>query len=581
MFSERNEARRLKAQALRQQATTIATERSHPQRINNGEEDAYGYLANYHKGLPHNTVGEVQPSAYRAFLYALTTSDSYDFNNIPQGHSGRGRKFVSPQAGLAFDLQGPDAQALIIPPAPRIDGAENSAEMGELYWMSVLRDLNFADYDNSSLLDAAVASMNTDFSDFRGPKEQGHVTAKTLFRGISLNNNGDNVDTIGPYISQLLLKGNTIGQDFSEQDGYIRFGTLRIDQRNKVAIAAKDYLTNFDEWLAIQNGNFPNKKDEFEKNLVFLRNLRDLATYVHFDQLYEAYFNACLYLLSETDAEGKAVFPFSQGNPYHNSPNQDGFATFGGPHILSLVTEVATRALKAVWHTKWFVHRRIRPEGFGGLLHVHLSKNFPQHCYPMIHEEILQALSSGGLSAHFNQDTGFLLPIAFPEGSPLHPAYGAGHATVAGACVTILKAWFEESTPITNPVQASADGSSLVHYNGEDKDQMTLLSELNKLASNIAIGRNGAGVHWRSDYKESVKLGETVAIGILQEQSLTYNETHADGQPPFFQFTCFDGRICHIAAGNITYSHVTPEAARINPIDNTPNIVPDIVPNLG
>jgi len=31
-----------------------------------------------------------------------------------------------------------------------------------------------------------------------------------------------------------------------------------------------------------------------------------------------------------------------------------------------------------------------------------------------------------------------LLPMAFPEGSPIHPAYGAGHATVAGACVTIL-----------------------------------------------------------------------------------------------------------------------------------------------
>ncbi len=38
-----------------------------------------------------------------------------------------------------------------------------------------------------------------------------------------------------------------------------------------------------------------------------------------------------------------------------------------------------------------------------------------------------------------------LLPMAFPEGSPMHPAYGAGHATVAGACVTILKAFFDTS----------------------------------------------------------------------------------------------------------------------------------------
>src|ERR1700674_1282603 len=88
----------------------------------------------------------------------------------------------------------------------------------------------------------------------------------------------------------------------------------------------------------------------------------------------------------------------------------------------------------------------------------------------------------------------------FREGSPLHPSYGAGHATVAGACVTILK------------------------------------GELNKLASNVAIGRNLVGVHWRSDYTESLKLGETVAIGVLRDQTLTYGEEF-DG----YTFTRFDG----------------------------------------
>jgi hypothetical protein len=59
--------------------------------------------------------------------------------------------------------------------------------------------------------------------------------------------------------------------------------------------------------------------------------------------------------------------------------------------------------------------------------------------------------------------------MAFPEGSPTHPAYGAGHATVAGACTTILKAWFDATQPFNSlrhartgaplmPVQASADG---------------------------------------------------------------------------------------------------------------------------
>lgn len=118
----------------------------------------------------------------------------------------------------------------------------------------------------------------------------------------------------------------------------------------------------------------------------------------------------------------------------------------------------------------------------------------------------------------------FLLPQAFPEGSPTHPAYGAGHATGAGACATILKAFFEESATLSDPLVANEDGTALVPYTGADAQALTVGGELNKLAGNIAIGRNGAGVHWRSDYTESLLLGEAIAIGLLQEQSLTFNE---------------------------------------------------------
>jgi hypothetical protein len=102
-----------------------------------------------------------------------------------------------------------------------------------------------------------------------------------------------------------------------------------------------------------------------------------------------------------------------------------------------------------------------------------------------------------------------LLPQVFPEGSPLHPSYGSGHATVAGACVTILKAMFDGSTGYANPVVASADGLSLVPYVGSDANSLTVEGELNKLASNVAHGRNIAGVHWRSDAYWSLRLGET------------------------------------------------------------------------
>jgi len=49
------------------------------------------------------------------------------------------------------------------------------------------------------------------------------------------------------------------------------------------------------------------------------------------------------------------------------------------------------------------------------------------------------------------------------------------------------------------------------------------------------LGRNAAGVHYRSD-GEGLRLGESVAIGILQDYRKTYNEDFSG-----FSFTKFDG----------------------------------------
>lgn len=561
MVAHRTNTRRTEAFEVRKEAAEVAFLRPHPDHLSNGEEGQYrrpfppppaanngqlSYIANYTKGLPHNFLGEVDQAAYRRLLRALYSGNPDHFEQIPLGTPNTGRRLTNPQAGLAFDLEGPDAQAVTVPPAPRIDSPQNSGEMAELYWMALLRDVSFTNYAANPLAGQAAASLTNEFSDFRGPRQGGNVTTDTLFRGFTPG------DLAGPYISQFLLKGTADPVlDPPPDSGEISYGTLPISQRQKTAQANVDYLTNFNQWLSVQNGVDTTGTDQFDGNRRFIRNLRDLATYVHFDALYEAYLNACLILLNMPAR-------LDPGNPYVASRTQDGFGTFGGPHILSLVTEVATRALKAVWFQKWFVHRRLRPEEFGGRIHVHLVGRgaVPPGRYPMINNEILNSLQVGDLSNHFPVNGAFLLPQAFPEGSPTHPAYGAGHATVAGACVTILKAWFDESdvfdpgvvTPVPGnaaltarlrenrtPKVPDAAGSALNNLAALPGPPLTVGGELNKLAANISIGRNGAGVHWRSDYTESVKLGEKIAIGILQEQKLTYNEDH------HFSLTKFDG----------------------------------------
>jgi hypothetical protein len=116
---------------------------------------------------------------------------------------------------------------------------------------------------------------------------------------------------------------------------------------------------------------------------------------------------------------------------------------------------------------------------------------------------------------------GALLPQAYLEGCPIHPSYPAGHAVIAGACVTALKALLGVSHVVPQPVVPSADGLGLLPHQGAD---LTVGGELEKLASNVAIGRDFAGLHWRSDAAEGLLLGEAVAIRVLGELTATGNE---------------------------------------------------------
>lgn len=485
---------------------------SRPQ-LTNGDEARYpNRIGSYTKGLPHNAFGEVDATAWASFMKAVDTGLPSDWEGLILGG---GRPQVSPQAGLAYDLYGYETQALSVPPAPALASAEEAAEGIELYWMSLLRDTNFNRYGSSADAHAAIADLNA-AADFKGAKRNGLVTPQTLFRDPFVG------CAVGPYLSQFMWMNTPFGSEF-------------IDRRSRVFVAGDDQLTHYDDWLAVQDGGVGSNSSHFESERRYLRNGRDLAEWVHMDVLFQAYFNACLILgtppNSADEHAGGIGAPLNPGNPYRNSRTQVGFSTFGPPAIKALLCEVATRALKATWWQKWFVHRRLRPEAFGGVVHHSRDSNR----YPgVLHSQILD---SPAVDRVFSKYGTYLLPMAFPEGSPTHGSYTAGHATVAGCCVTILKAMFDTSYVIPNPVQASDDGRSLVPYVGPP---LTVGGELNKLASNIATGRNIAGVHWRSDAVESMRYGEAIAIEILKDHNAGMNEIR-EGFFSGYHLTKFDG----------------------------------------
>ncbi|MGH3855669.1 MAG: hypothetical protein ACRDR6_19710 [Pseudonocardiaceae bacterium] len=83
----------------------------------------------------------------------------------------------------------------------------------------------------------------------------------------------------------------------------------------------------------------------------------------------------------------------------NGAPEDIGFGTFGAPVIATLVTETATRALKHQWYQKWLVHRRLRPEEFGG--HVEVQR-LERATYPF-HPDLLQRLLPDSLRRYNNQ----------------------------------------------------------------------------------------------------------------------------------------------------------------------------------
>jgi hypothetical protein len=605
------------------------------------------FIGNFHKTMPHNKFGEVDATAYRKFertCIQIEAGMPINFEEVPKGQpagvdqtpfeSGADQaiaKFTNPLAGAATEAHGPDPKSLEMLPAPGCRSISAAAEMVELYWMALLRDaplLAFQQhrephdacgagitahdgasahklgYNVNDRVNAALKAVNRMFDcaishdndpgRLRAPLDLQAGVGGTDIRLQTLFRTGLFGEDVGPLVSQFFIRP-------------IGYGVQTIDPREVPYIAKRDFLITHGDWLLAQNtgkdkygrdyGKCNNYADQrnFAANMYYptengapdgmvvkryISTMRDLARFVNRDALHQAYFNAALFL----DGIGATL---DEGNPYRGNrySREGGFGVLGGPDLLTLVSEVASRALKVVWRQKWLVHRRCRPEVYGGLLQMqHNGYMNEKRAYDLpvavaecstfdnALNDTLAAVGAHNAAQNGGTQTLFL-PMAFSAGSPSHPAYGAGHATVAGACVTVLKAWFDEDEKLKDifarasmgiPKDPTAGKLTLLQpgyrknggtleefcdpqeYKGGDADKITVGGELNKLASNVAMGRSMGGVHWRSDNTRSLRLGEAIAIEILRKRTMEYAE-----RPVSFTFRTFDRQVAHITQGQV------------------------------
>jgi len=483
----------------------------------NGDTERFSdFSGNYTKALRHDALGVPNAAAFLSLRKALATGDQGDFANIGVGTPGGGgnSKLNGPQVALAFDLEGLDSHSTVIPPAPSVASAQTAAEQVEHYWGSLLADVPFTEYATNPLVGQAVADMNN-LSFVNSPANNLFpfpVTRQNLFRGQFVAGDGN---VRGPYVSQFMVQPTFYGvQPLSQQ--YQTF--------LPVGGGGSDYMTDVNEYQLVQNGGDSGRHLAFDPVFRYVRCGRDLAAYTRADVLYQGYFTAFL-VLAGLGAET------NPGNPYVGSQTQKAFATLGGPDAAGTIAEMATRALKAAWFHKWIKDLRMRPEEYGALVHARKTNASPMpQAAAALHGDVLNSTALPLIHSNYGS---YLLPQAFPEGSPTHPCYPTGHGTVGGACVTALKFFFDGGQTIrpllTNAgrdvYEPSTDGLSLNTYGGADANALDLNGELNKLAYNVSFGHGiHAGIHFRSSTYWSILLGEQVALSVLQDRAKSYNE---------------------------------------------------------
>jgi hypothetical protein len=490
------------------------------------------FSGSYSKALLHDGLAVPNRASWLSMKRALATGEFSDFESMIVGTPGGGpnSRENGPQGSLAFDLEGLDSHASVVPPAPSVASAQTAADEVEHYWAALLRDVPFSDYPTNSVAAEAVADMNR-LSFLRSPQNNQFpfpVTPQNLFRGQFVPGDG-NVQ--GPYISQFMVQPTF-------------FGAQYLSQQYRTVLPAgggSEYMTDPTEFQLVQDGGDSGRHLAFDPTFRFLRNGRDLCAYTHVDVLYQGYFTAFLVLAG-------IGAPPNPGNPYIGSTTERGFGTLGGPDAAGTITEMATRALKASWFHKWIKDLRMRPEEYAGLVQARLTNTTPiPQASKALHPDIL---NSAVLPIIHSTYGSYLLPQSFPEGSPTHPCYPTGHGTVGGACITALKFFFDGGHKLRPLLTGagrdvyvpSSEGLSLNDYTGADRDNLDINGELNKLAYNISFGHGiHAGIHFRSSTYWSILLGEQVALSILRDRAKSYNE------PFTISITKFDGTTATIS----------------------------------
>jgi hypothetical protein len=343
---------------------------------------------------------------------------------------------------------------------PADDSAQAAAELVELALAATLLDTPWRSTRET------VQRLGNPLDDL-GEILRGPTRPASLFRPEEQSNPE-------PYVSQLLLLPVPMGAMTADQRYRLRTGAYGVTAEAQAAML---------RGASIETQTFGPE--------VYIHTPRAMASAMHQDPPYLMGLHSML-ILDGLRVPRSSLFPAL--------PAEAGFTDYGGAAAAQcLVSEASDEAFRDCWRLKFDPDpqcRRARPEEL-------LARQEVLH--PIWHERGAPLLAPWGGR----------LPLPIAEGAPMHPAWVSGHAATAAAEAVTMMAMYRNGVWPSAPMQASADGASLIPAS---TSALTVHGELRKFAWNKGFGRCPLLVHYRSDVTAGLLVGQAAAVRVLLQR---------------------------------------------------------------
>lgn len=365
---------------------------------------------------------------------------------------------------------------------------ERTYAMTELYLLSGLRDIPISGF--------FPALPTTPL-----PAEVQHVLAlvraesSTAYRTfLHLDPNGLNVQPWHLLEEPTFVRVRTGASSIPSPAGFLSSLLPKIPQgwRNT---GSPNYLTTITDAVNAQQGTLgapvfsSSPPEPTERNIITLRDLAWITESPN--SIWNAFFHAVQILQYSPTNESLYISRVSVP-----------WITRGATlDLIAVLGDVLRIASEGAFSLKWRQFLSARPEEWGILAYSEFigssaTSNNVFGTEILTNPLLRQAMRFANPTPPSPAPINAVLPQVFPNGAPVSPSYPSVHAVQIGALVTVLKSFYREVATFGT---------------------MTIHTELDRLAWNLAFGRCVAGVSTRADVLWGMRIGESIATEYLRE----------------------------------------------------------------